>query len=154
MPIVARKFEFIPAEIRVRKGELLILQFTAPEVPMGANFADFGVRADLVPGQVRKAQIGPDKACPFAFVCDTVFCARNGRGTVGGILVVTGSRSCVMEKSEALEPTRRRVRDRQPGRRYPLRGTQVGWRRTWRQRKRSKRASLRRKTCSTWTAAA
>lgn len=85
--VVARKFEFVPARIQARKGELLVLQFTAPEVPMGANFADFGVRADIVPGQVASLQFTPDKVGTFTFVCD-VFCGT-GHEDMSGTLVVT-----------------------------------------------------------------
>ena len=33
--VVARKFVFVPNEIRVKAGETVALHFTAPEVPMG-----------------------------------------------------------------------------------------------------------------------
>ena len=87
VPVVARKFEFVPAQIQARKGERLVLQFTAPEVPMGANFADFGVRADIVPGQVTNLEFVPDKVGTFTFVCD-VFCG-SGHEDMSGTLVVT-----------------------------------------------------------------
>jgi cytochrome c oxidase subunit 2 len=87
VPVVARKFVFVPAEIHAVKGELLTIQFTAPEVPMGANFADFKVRADIVPGQVATLQFVPDKAGTFTFVCD-VFCGT-GHEDMSGTLVVT-----------------------------------------------------------------
>jgi len=86
--VVARKFEFVPAQIHARKGERLVLQFTAPEVPMGANFADFGVRADIVPGRVATLEFVPDKVGTFTFVCD-VFCG-SGHEDMSGTLVVSG----------------------------------------------------------------
>ena len=85
--VVARKFEFDPPEIRARKGEPLTLRFTAPEVPMGANFADFHARVDIVPGQVATLQFVPDRAGTFTFVCD-VFCG-SGHEDMSGTLVVT-----------------------------------------------------------------
>ncbi|MEJ8837468.1 cupredoxin domain-containing protein [Ramlibacter sp. AN1133] len=84
--VVARKFEFVPALIQARKGERLVLEFTAPEVPMGANFADFGVRVDIVPGQVATLEFVPDKAGTFTFACD-VFCG-SGHEDMSGTLVV------------------------------------------------------------------
>ncbi|GAB3661362.1 cupredoxin domain-containing protein [Ramlibacter alkalitolerans] len=87
VPVVARKFAFVPARIQARKGERLVLQFTAPEVPMGASFPDFGVRADIVPGRVTKLEFVPDKVGTFTFVCD-VFCG-SGHEDMSGALVVT-----------------------------------------------------------------
>ena len=85
--IIAKKFEFQPGEIRVRKGETVILAFTAPEVPMGVNFADFHTRADVVPGKVVTLQLTPDKVGTFTFLCD-VFCGT-GHEDMNGLLVVT-----------------------------------------------------------------
>ena len=86
--MVAKKFEFVPAEIRVRQGETVTLRLTAPEVPMGINFADFGRRADIVPGKPTTLQLTPDKAGRFTFVCD-VFCG-SGHEDMSGTLVVDG----------------------------------------------------------------
>jgi len=84
--VVAKKFEFLPAEIRVRKGETVVLQFTAPEVPMGVNFADFQTRTDVVPGKRATLTLTPEKAGSFTFVCD-VFCGT-GHEDMSGLLVV------------------------------------------------------------------
>ena len=84
--VVAKKFEFLPAEIRVRKGEAVLLQFTAPEVPMGVNFADFHLRADVIPGKPASVALRPDRAGSFTFVCD-VFCGT-GHEDMSGVLVV------------------------------------------------------------------
>jgi len=85
--IVAKKFEFVPGEIHVKKGEAVTLQFTAPEVPMGFNLADFGVRTDIVPGKVATLQLTPDKAGTFTFLCD-IFCG-SGHEDMNGTLVVS-----------------------------------------------------------------
>lgn len=86
--VVAKKFDFVPGEIAVKKGETVLLRFTAPEVPMGASFPDFGVRTDVVPGQVATLQLTPDKAGRFTFLCD-VFCGT-GHEDMNGTLVVLG----------------------------------------------------------------
>ena len=85
--VVAKKFEFLPGEIRVKQGETVTLQFTAPEVPMGVNFADFNLRADIVPGKVSTMQLTPDKTGSFTFLCD-VFCG-SGHEEMSGTLIVT-----------------------------------------------------------------
>lgn len=84
--VVARKFEFVPREIRVARGETVVLQFTASEVPMGFGLPDFGLRADIVPGKVATLRFTPDKAGTFEFLCD-VFCG-GGHEEMSGTLVV------------------------------------------------------------------
>ena len=84
--VVAKKFEFVPGEIRLKKGETVTLQFTAPEVPMGFNLADFNLRTDIVPGKVATLQFTPDKAGSFTFLCD-IFCG-SGHEDMNGTLIV------------------------------------------------------------------
>jgi cytochrome c oxidase subunit II len=85
--VIARKFVFVPAEIRVKKGETVVLQFTAPEVPMGFNFPDSSARADIIPGKVSTLRLTPDKTGSFTFACD-VFCG-SGHEDMAGTLIVT-----------------------------------------------------------------
>jgi cytochrome c oxidase subunit II len=85
--VIARKFVFVPAEIRVKKGESVVLQFTAPEVPMGFNLPDFSARADILPGKVSTLRLTPDKTGSFTFACD-VFCG-SGHEDMTGTLIVT-----------------------------------------------------------------
>ena len=84
--VVAKKFAFVPDEIHVAKGETVVLQFTAPEVPMGFNLADFGMRIDILPGQVAMLRLTPGRTGSFTFVCD-VFCG-SGHEDMSGTLVV------------------------------------------------------------------
>jgi cytochrome c oxidase subunit 2 len=86
--VVAKKFVFVPNEIRLKRDETVRLSFTAPEVPMGANFPDFGVRTDIVPGQPAQLQLTADKAGRFTFLCD-VFCGT-GHEDMSGTVVVEG----------------------------------------------------------------
>ena len=83
--IIARKFVYVPDEIRVGQGETVVLQFTAPEVPMGFSLPDFSARADIVPGKVTTLRLTPDKSGSFAFVCD-VFCG-SGHEDMTGMLI-------------------------------------------------------------------
>jgi cytochrome c oxidase subunit 2 len=87
IPVVARKFVFMPAEIRVKKGETVTLELTAPEVVMGLNIPDFKVRADIIPGTTSRLTFTPDKAGTFTFLCD-VFCGDGHEG-MSGTLIVT-----------------------------------------------------------------
>ena len=85
--VIAKKFVFVPGEIHVRKGQPVVLQFKAPEVPMGFNLPDFGVRTDIVPGKTSTLQFTPDKVGTFTFLCD-VFCG-SGHEDMNGTLVVS-----------------------------------------------------------------
>ena len=85
--VVAKKWDFTPGTIQARKGETLVLQLTAPEVPMGFNLPDFKVRTDVVPGKDATLKFTPDKTGTFTFLCD-IFCGE-GHETMNGQLVVT-----------------------------------------------------------------
>ena len=85
--VVAKKFVYVPDEIRVKKGEAVVLQFSAPEVPMGFNLADFNLRTDIIPGKVATLLFTPDKAGSFTFVCD-IFCG-SGHEDMNGTLIVS-----------------------------------------------------------------
>ena len=85
--VVARKFEYEPREIRLKRGEPVVLEFTTLDVIMGFNSYDFGVRTDIVPGTVTRLRLTPDKAGEFVFYCD-VFCG-NGHEDMDGKLIVT-----------------------------------------------------------------
>lgn len=85
--MVARKWTFVPDTVQARRGEALVFQLTAPEVPMGFSLPDFGVRTDVVPGRTATLEFTPDKAGTFTYLCD-VFCG-DGHETMNGTLVVT-----------------------------------------------------------------
>lgn len=85
--IIAKKFVYVPNEIRVKQGETVVLQFTAPEVPMGFSLPDFSVRADIMPGKVTTVRLMPDKTGSFTFLCD-VFCGT-GHEDMNGMLIVS-----------------------------------------------------------------
>jgi cytochrome c oxidase subunit 2 len=78
---------FIPNEIKVRVGEPVVLEFTAPEVAMGFFAPALGLRALIVPGQPAHVPWTPDKVGQFDFLCD-VFCGDGHEG-MNGHLVVT-----------------------------------------------------------------
>jgi cytochrome c oxidase subunit 2 len=85
--VVARKFEFVPSHIRVKKGETVVLELTAPEVMMGFACADLQVRADIPPGRTTRLRITPERTGEFVFLCD-VFCG-SGHEEMSGTLIVT-----------------------------------------------------------------
>ena len=85
--VVAKKFVYVPDRIEVKQGETVVLQLTAPEVPMGFNLPDFKTRTDIVPGQMATVRFTADKVGSFTFLCD-VFCG-SGHEDMSGTLVVS-----------------------------------------------------------------
>ena len=86
IPVVARKFVFIPNEITVRKGESVVLEFTAPEVAMGFFAPELGLRTLIVPGEPARVAWRPDREGRFDFLCD-VFCGDGHEGMNGHLVV-------------------------------------------------------------------
>src|SRR5437016_13229703 len=78
--VTARKWVFLPREIRLVKGVPVVLEFVTADVVMGFNAPDFKVRADIIPGQVARVRLVPDKTGTFVFLCD-IFCGEIGRGS-------------------------------------------------------------------------
>jgi len=85
--ITAKKFEFAPGEVTVRKGEPVVLELTSEDRTHGFNLPDFGVRTEVKPGAVSRVHFTPDKAGKFNFACD-VLCG-SGHEDMSGTLVVT-----------------------------------------------------------------
>jgi plastocyanin len=85
--IVAKKFSFTPAEVRVKKGVPVVLELVSEDRVHGFNLPAFGLRRDVKPGEVTRVTITPEKAGIFPFHCD-VFCG-DGHDEMNGVLVVT-----------------------------------------------------------------
>jgi len=60
--ITARRFEYSPNEIKLKKGVPAVLEFTSLDRPHGFSCPDFGIRTDIVPGKVNTVRFVPDKA--------------------------------------------------------------------------------------------
>lgn len=84
--ITAKKFEYSPNEIRIKKGVPVILEFTSLDRLHGFNCPDLGVRADINPGKPTRVRIVPQKAGTFPFHCDN-FCGEGHEGMTGTIIV-------------------------------------------------------------------
>src|SRR6266581_1437905 len=70
--VTARKWVFLPREIRLKKGVPVVLEF---------------VSADIIPGQMARVRLVPDKTGTFVFLCD-IFCGDGHEGMSGQIHVV------------------------------------------------------------------
>ncbi|EJL92656.1 heme/copper-type cytochrome/quinol oxidase, subunit 2 [Herbaspirillum sp. CF444] len=85
--VTAKRFDFSPSVIPLKKGVPVVLELTSLDIPMGFNAPDFGVRTDVLPGKVSKLRFIPDKTGEFTFYCD-IFCG-SGHESMSGSLVVT-----------------------------------------------------------------
>ena len=85
--VSAKKFTYTPGHITLKQGVPVVLELTTDDVLMGFNVPDMGLRADIVPGQVARVRIVPDKVGEFSFFCD-VFCGTGHEEMTGMISVV------------------------------------------------------------------
>jgi cytochrome c oxidase subunit 2 len=84
--VVARKFDFTPGEIHLKKNVPVVLELTTLDVVMGFNAPDFGVRSDIMQGMTSRIRFTPDKVGEFPFYCD-IFCGAGHEGMAGVIAV-------------------------------------------------------------------
>ena len=85
--ITAKKFEFTPDTITLKKGEPVVLVVSSQDRKHGFNLRAFGIRADVNPGGTARIRFTPDKTGKFTFSCD-VFCG-DGHEDMTGTMVVT-----------------------------------------------------------------
>ena len=85
--ITAKKFEFSPDSITLKKGEPVVFEISSEDRKHGFSLHAFGVRSDVLPGKVSSIRFTPDKTGKFTFSCD-VFCGE-GHEDMTGTLVVT-----------------------------------------------------------------
>lgn len=85
--ITAKKFEFSPNTITLKKGEPVVFELSSEDRLHGFNIKEFGIRAEVRPSEVTRVRFTPDKTGEFAFACD-VFCG-GGHAQMSGKLVVT-----------------------------------------------------------------
>ena len=86
IPVVARRFVFLPSEIVLKRGQPVVFELTAPEVVMGFSVPSLKVRADIIPGQVARLHLVPDTVGTFDFLCD-IFCGDGHEGMSGHLTV-------------------------------------------------------------------
>jgi cytochrome c oxidase subunit 2 len=85
--ITAKKFDFTPDNINLKKGEPVVLVVSSQDRKHGFNLRAFGIRADINPGEAARIRFTPDKTGKFTFSCD-VFCGE-GHEDMTGTIVVT-----------------------------------------------------------------
>lgn len=85
--VSARRFEYRPSQLTLKKGVPVVLELTSEDVLMGLNIPDFNVRADMEPGKLTRLRLVPDKTGSFTFLCD-IFCGSGHERMQGTLTVV------------------------------------------------------------------
>jgi len=84
--ITAKKFEYSPAEVHLKRGEHVILELTSLDRKHGFKIPELGIRSDIPAGGTARVEVTPEKAGKFPFACD-VFCG-DGHEDMAGTLIV------------------------------------------------------------------
>jgi cytochrome c oxidase subunit II len=68
--IKAKKFEFSPSEITLKKGEPVILRLTTADRTHGFLIKPLKIDADIVPGKATDIAVTPEQAGDYTIICD------------------------------------------------------------------------------------
>jgi cytochrome c oxidase subunit 2 len=82
LEVTAKRFEFTPAEVTVKKGQPAVLILKDLDVPHGVRFKELGIDIKAGKGQNSEAPFTPTKTGTFVGHC-SVFCgAGHGKMTL------------------------------------------------------------------------
>ncbi len=84
--ITARKFEFGPKEIVLKRGEPVVLELESLDRLHGFEAPSLGLQSQFVPGTITRIPLVPDQAGRYTFTCN-VFCGE-GHEDMEGLIVV------------------------------------------------------------------
>ncbi|HSD72515.1 MAG TPA: cupredoxin domain-containing protein [Thermoanaerobaculia bacterium] len=84
--ITARRFEFVPSTITLKKGETVKLVVTSEDVTHGFFLRPLKIDTDLVPGETQQITVTPQTAGTFTLICHH-FCG-SGHGNMKLTVVV------------------------------------------------------------------
>ncbi len=84
--ISAKKFEYTPGVIRVKRGRPVVLILTATDHDHGFFLTAFKVQADLDRGKTVRVRFTPDRVGTFEFHCDD-YCGDFHDDMVGHLVV-------------------------------------------------------------------
>ena len=68
--IKAKKYEFSPSQITLKKGAPVVLRLSSEDRAHGFFIKPLGVDADIQPGQVTDVPITPDATGEYVVICD------------------------------------------------------------------------------------
>jgi cytochrome c oxidase subunit II len=84
--ITAKRFEFVPSTITLKKGETVKLVVTSEDVTHGLFLRPLKIDTDLVPGETQQITVTPQSAGTFTAICHH-FCGA-GHGNMKLTVVV------------------------------------------------------------------
>lgn len=84
--ITARRFEYSPAEVHVKRGVPVVLELSSLDHVHGLSAPDLAVRSDIPPGVITRVRFVPERSGRFPFHCD-VFCGSGHEDMAGEIIV-------------------------------------------------------------------
>jgi len=84
--IVAKRFQFTPDEVILKKDQPVILRLTSQDVTHGFYMKKLGIDATIEPGRTTDVELTPREAGQFLTICDH-FCGA-GHGNMKMTLVV------------------------------------------------------------------
>ena len=76
--VTAKRFEFSPSEIHLKRGETVRLQVTSADVTHGFFQRALKIDADLQPGKPADVLVTPSEAGTFTLICDHFCGAQHG----------------------------------------------------------------------------
>lgn len=84
--MTAQQWSFSPSEIRVHQGDHVIIHVTATDVAHGLRIFNYGVGADLQPGETKTVDFIADKTGKFEYYC-SVYCGAGHKSMYGWLIV-------------------------------------------------------------------
>ena len=84
--ITAKRFEFVPSTITLKKGEAVKLLVTSEDVTHGFFLRQLKIDTDLIPGETQQITVTPQSAGTFTAFCHH-FCG-SGHGSMKLTVVV------------------------------------------------------------------
>jgi cytochrome c oxidase subunit 2 len=85
--IQARKFNFQPAQLTLKRGTPVVLEFVTLDITMGFSAPGLGLNAAIPPGAPVRLAFTPAQTGQFEFLCD-IFCGEGHEDMRGVIHVV------------------------------------------------------------------
>jgi cytochrome c oxidase subunit 2 len=85
--LTARKFEYSPSEITVKKGEPVVIEIVSLDRKHGFTIPGLKVRSDIKTGAKNVVRFTPDKVGRFNFHCD-LFCGSGHEDMMGTLIVI------------------------------------------------------------------
>ncbi len=67
--ITAKRFEFVPSTLTLKRGETVLLRVKSEDVIHGLFSREFKLYADLEPGKTQEFTVTPENAGKFAAIC-------------------------------------------------------------------------------------